>query len=181
MLIRVPPGTEAGEHDTASSSGADTTTTSDADVTGRAWRWRGTTAPVPRSWQELGAALERARRHLIATRPATFHRWRHARPFWSGLWTMLAAAIMLYAPLSALQVVLAGNGVWPGILVGSLVLICGATLWLDLQLTHFLGAVIILLSLVSFITNTFGGFLIGMVLGITGGALALAWQPQRPD
>ena len=105
-----------------------------------------------------------------------FRDWRHSRPFWAGAWTLLGGVVMLYAPASALQVVMSGNGVWPGVLVSGLVLICAVALWIELHLVRLLGCVIILLSLVSFVTNTFGGFMLGMLMGITGGALALAWE-----
>jgi hypothetical protein len=35
----------------------------------------------------------------------------------------------------------------------------------------------VLASLVSFITSDLGGLLLGMLLGIIGGALAFAWSP----
>jgi hypothetical protein len=107
----------------------------------------------------------------------TFGDWRRTRPFWAGVWTLIGGAVLVYAPMSAFQIVLTGNGVWPGILVGALVMLCGVALWFELQLIRFLGCVIILVSLVSFVTSTFGGFMLGMLLGITGGALALAWEP----
>ena len=109
-----------------------------------------------------------------------FRGWRGARPFWAGVWALLGGVVMLYPPVSALQVVLSGNGVWPGLTIGGLVIISAVMLWFDLRLVHFLGSVIIFLSLISFVTNTFGGFLLGMLSGIAGGALALAWEPPAP-
>jgi len=110
-----------------------------------------------------------------------FRGWRGARPFWAGVWALVGGVVMLYPPVSALQVVLSGNGVWPGLTIGGLVIISAVMLWFDLRLVHFLGSVIIFLSLISFVTNTFGGFMLGMLAGIAGGALALAWEPPlRP-
>ncbi|TMB87084.1 MAG: hypothetical protein E6J45_12935 [Chloroflexi bacterium] len=93
-----------------------------------------------------------------------FRGWRGARPFWAGVWALVGGVVMLYPPVSALQVVLSGNGVWPGLTIGGLVIISALMLWFDLRLVHFLGSVIIFLS-----------------LSIAGGALALAWEPPlRP-
>lgn len=41
-----------------------------------------------------------------------------------------------------------------------------------------LGFLIITLSLASFITSNLGGFLLGMLLAMFGGAMAMAWTPR---
>lgn len=106
-----------------------------------------------------------------------FSRWRHARPFWGGLWTILGGSLIAYVPATAFKFVFATTTVGLGITVGVIVAVCGLLVWLQPQLRVLLGIVIILMSLLSFITSDFGGLLLGMLLGIVGGSLAIAWAP----
>jgi len=110
-----------------------------------------------------------------------FRRFRRTRPFWAGVWTMLGGAVLTYVPGTSIKFVFAlGNLLWAGILVGALVLLFGLFLWLQPQFRYILGTLIILLSLFSFVTSDFGGFFIGMLLGMIGGSLAIAWVPNAP-
>ncbi len=107
-----------------------------------------------------------------------FKRFRKTRPFWAGIWAILGGLLILYGPLMSIKVILvAGQVVWMGILVGALVAVCGLFLWIELHLRRLIGALIVLLGLVSLITSDFGGFFIGMLLALVGGSMALAWRP----
>jgi hypothetical protein len=110
-----------------------------------------------------------------------FRRWRRSRPFWGGLWAILGGAICALGPASAIKLLIAaGTTVWLGVLVGVLISIFGLFLWFSPQQRHLFGVLIAVLSVVSLITSDFGGFLIGMLLGITGGAMGFAWVPTEP-
>ena len=110
-----------------------------------------------------------------------FRHWRRTRPFWGGLWSILGGLLMAVGPLSAIKVILvAGQVVWMGITVGVLVAVFGLFLWFAPSQRQIAGVLIVVLSLVSFITSDFGGFLIGMILGLTGGAMGFAWTPRSP-
>jgi len=110
-----------------------------------------------------------------------FRRWRRTRPFWGGLWAILGGAICALGPASAIKLLIAsGTTVWMGILVGLLISIFGLFLWFAPQQRHLVGVLIAVLSVISLITSDFGGFLIGMLLGITGGAMGFAWVPAQP-
>lgn len=114
--------------------------------------------------------------NLKSTRRARFRHWRRTRPFWGGLWAVLGGLLMLVGPLTAIKVILvAGQVVWMGITVGAAVSIFGLFLWFAPSQRQMAGVLIVILSLVSFITSDFGGFLIGMILGLTGGAMGFAW------
>jgi hypothetical protein len=131
------------------------------------------TAPVRRRRKYARYGPHRAR--------AAFRRWRRSRPFWAGLLVLLGGAIITWGPASAYKVILtAGDVVWEGILVGALIVIFGFFLWFQPSMRHFFGVLIVVLSLVSFITSDVGGFFIGMMLAMTGGAMGFAWVPVEP-
>ncbi len=110
-----------------------------------------------------------------------FRRWRRTRPFWGGLWAILGGLICAMGPASAIKLlVAAGTTVWLGVLVGVLISIFGLFLWFAPQQRHLFGVLIAVLSVLSLITSDFGGFAVGMLLGITGGAMGFAWVPARP-
>jgi len=110
-----------------------------------------------------------------------FRRWRRSRPFWGGFLTVLAGSIITLGPPSAYKVMLqAGDVIWEGILVGALITVLGLFLWYQPAMRHFFGVLIVILSLVSFITSDIGGFLIGMTLAMTGGSMGFAWVPVDP-
>ncbi|WP_017592622.1 DUF6114 domain-containing protein [Nocardiopsis potens] len=115
-----------------------------------------------------------------------FRDWRRSRPFWGGLLLIIAAVEMLVAP-SAQSLILPLNLViYAGIagisvyLVSLLLIALGLLVWVQPQQRMFYGVVGTLLSIASFVTANFGGFVIGMLLGIVGGALVFSWEPARP-
>jgi uncharacterized protein DUF6114 len=109
-----------------------------------------------------------------------FRRWRRTRPFWAGIWAMIGGLIVLYGPLMSIKVILvAGQIVWMGILVGALIALAGLFLWFEHGLSRLLGVLIVLLGLVSLITSDFGGFIIGMLFSLVGGSMAFAWRPLQ--
>lgn len=108
-----------------------------------------------------------------------FRHWRRTRPFWGGLWSIVGGLLILAGPLSAVKVILvAGQVVWMGIAVGVLVTVFGLFLWFAPSQRQVAGVLIVVLALISFITSDFGGFLLGMILGLTGGAMGFAWVPK---
>jgi uncharacterized protein DUF6114 len=93
---------------------------------------------------------------------------------------MIGGLIVLSGPLMSIKVILvAGQVVWMGILVGALIALAGLFLWFEHGLSRLLGVLIVLLGLVSLITSDFGGFIIGMLLSLVGGSMAFAWRPLQ--
>jgi hypothetical protein len=128
------------------------------------------------------------RRRRAARRPpgrrAAWRAWRRSRPFWGGLLLLLAGLEMLLIPLSGVLVkgqiklvLYVGIGGVFGILIGGLLIACGLALWYNPAHKTFYGIAGVLLALLSFIGTNLGGFFIGMLLGIIGGALGFAWTP----
>ncbi|MEU5877461.1 DUF6114 domain-containing protein [Spirillospora sp. NPDC047279] len=110
--------------------------------------------------------------------PHGFRRWRRTRPFWGGVFAVLGGIELIAIPLAPMPVTIhqgmAGVASW---LIGALLVVAGALLWFQPAQRSFFGILAVLLSLASFLTSNFGGFLLGMILGLVGGAIGFAWTP----
>ncbi|MUL42212.1 hypothetical protein FZ103_13650 [Streptomonospora sp. PA3] len=115
-----------------------------------------------------------------SARPA-FRGWRRSRPFWGGLLITLAGIVIIAAPaLNPLDLIVQqGIAGISGYFVGVLLMAVGVLVWLQPPQRFFYGIAAVLLSLISFVTSNFGGFVFGMLFGMVGGALAIAWVPDR--
>jgi Family of unknown function (DUF6114) len=71
-----------------------------------------------------------------------------------------------------------------GYLVPVISLVCGILLLINPTQRMFYAVLAIILALLSWVTSNLGGFFVGMILGVIGGALALAWtttgEPRSP-
>lgn len=106
---------------------------------------------------------------------------RRTRPFWGGLFSIVGGLEILAIPLLPLplliQVGIAGIS---RLLMGILMMVMGLSMWVAPKYRGFAGIATILFALASFVTSNLGGFLIGMLLGLVGGALGFAWMPYAP-
>jgi hypothetical protein len=121
----------------------------------------------------------------VVSRRAAFRRWRRTRPFWGGFLLLLAGIELLLIPLSGIfihgavkLVVYIGIGGVFGVLLGVLLIACGLLLWLNPVHRTFYAIAGVLLAVLSFIASNFGGFFIGMLLGIIGGSMGFGWAPS---
>lgn len=114
-----------------------------------------------------------------------FRVWRWQRPFWAGLLTILAGGPIAYFPYAHLNIggltlamaTTAGAG---SLIIGVLLVVLGLTMWFQAVARVFAGVATIMLALVSLVVSNLGGFLTGFLLGLIGGALAVAWGPGNP-
>lgn len=113
--------------------------------------------------------------------------WRRSRPFWGGLLLMLGGVELLFIPLEdvfmrgAVGVVLQmGIGGVSGVLIGAVLTACGLLLWFDPGHRMFYGVVGVLGGVVSLPATNFGGFFIGLLLGVIGGSMAFGWTDVPP-
>ncbi|WP_043682974.1 DUF6114 domain-containing protein [Streptomyces xylophagus] len=121
----------------------------------------------------------------FARRRLQFRAWRGTRPFWAGLFVMLGGLPIAYFPYAHLQVghltlamaTTAGAG---SLIIGVLLVVLGFSLWFQKHVRTFAGVAAILLALVSIPVSNLGGFLIGFLLAMVGGALAVSWAPGAP-
>ncbi|ASY32715.1 MULTISPECIES: DUF6114 domain-containing protein [unclassified Streptomyces] len=121
------------------------------------------------------------RLHVWRTR---FRDWRGTRPFWAGVLTLLGGIPIAYIPYNDLKLgqltvrmsTTAGAG---SLIIGVLLITLGLTMWYQAQVRVFAGVAAILLALVSLPVSNFGGFVVGFLLALFGGSLALAWVPDK--
>jgi hypothetical protein len=114
-----------------------------------------------------------------------FRAWRGTRPFWAGLFVLIGGFPIMYFPYAHLQVghltlamsTTAGAG---SLIIGVLLVVLGFSLWFQKHSRVFSGVAAILLALVSIPVSNFGGFVIGFLFALIGGAMAVSWAPGRP-
>ena len=106
----------------------------------------------------------------------SFWIWRRSRPFWGGLLVMIGASEMLLSEQDLLSVVphIGIQGL-AGYLIPAHLLLMGVLLWLNPAERTIYSLIAIFLALWSWTTSNLGGFFVGMLLGMVGGALAFAW------
>lgn len=112
-----------------------------------------------------------------------FRRWRRSRPFWGGLLLLLAGLeLFLSANLTIgdLEVHLGPEG-FLSYLLPLLLILCGVLTWVTPGQRLFYGILGLLAAVYSLVGLNLGGFALGMILGIAGGALVVAWSPVRPQ
>ncbi|WP_328470091.1 DUF6114 domain-containing protein [Actinoplanes sp. NBC_00393] len=110
-----------------------------------------------------------------------FGRWRRGRPFWGGLLLVLSGLEMFFSAnmeLDNIEIHIGPQG-FLSYLLPTIMLVCGALIWFTPAQRLFYGIVATLTALYSFVGLNLGGWIIGMLLGIVGGALAIAWGPPR--
>ncbi|MGW0770995.1 DUF6114 domain-containing protein [Streptomyces sp. NPDC002676] len=118
----------------------------------------------------------------FTTRRLQFRAWRGSRPFWAGLFVMIGGVPIMYFPYAHLQLghltlamsTTAGAG---SLIIGVLLEVLGISLWFQKHVRTFAGVAAILLALVSIPVANFGGFGMGFLFALIGGAMAVAWVP----
>ncbi|MFJ4688181.1 DUF6114 domain-containing protein [Streptomyces sp. NPDC091377] len=114
-----------------------------------------------------------------------FRSWRGTRPFWAGLFVMLGGLPIAYFPYANIRIghltlamaTTAGAG---SLIIGVLLVVLGFSLWFQKHVQVFAGVAAILLALVSIPVSNLGGFLIGFLFALVGGAMAVAWADGVP-
>jgi len=114
-----------------------------------------------------------------------FRAWRGTRPFWAGLFVLFSGFPIAYFPYAHLQVghltlamaTTAGAG---SLNIGVMLCVLGVSLWFQKHVRTFAGVAAILLGLVSIPVANLGGFLIGFLFALIGGAMAVSWAPGAP-
>ncbi|MFE5144022.1 DUF6114 domain-containing protein [Streptomyces fagopyri] len=120
--------------------------------------------------------------HYLQVFRRNFRSWRGERPFWAGLFVLLGGFPIAYFPYANLQIghltlamsTTAGAG---SLIIGVLLGVLGISLWFQRHVRTFAGVAAILLALVSIPVANLGGFLIGFLFALVGGAMAVSWAP----
>ncbi|WP_245853008.1 DUF6114 domain-containing protein [Natrinema ejinorense] len=118
----------------------------------------------------------------IATRWQRFTRWRLQRPFLGGMLLCIAGVLIAWVPMQILPEIIFIGGEMAGFLAigaafGVFVFLTGVFALYRPELADVIGVVGVALSILS-IFGSLGGLLVGMLLGIIGGNLCLAWKPD---
>ncbi|WEG14826.1 DUF6114 domain-containing protein [Pullulanibacillus sp. KACC 23026] len=108
--------------------------------------------------------------------------WIKKRPFKGSLLLFLSGLIILFIPISMIPVALMpGSFSILGIVFGGLVVLLGILGFTFPDQSSIIGVLAIFFACLSLI-GALGGFLIGTLLGIIGGAYCFAWKaPANPD
>jgi hypothetical protein len=97
------------------------------------------------------------------------------------VWTLLAGLEIMSIPLAPLPLMMhEGIAGVSGGLMGVFLTVLALTLWFAPGHRVFAGIATLVFAVASLILSNFGGFAAGFLLGILGGAMAVAWVPQAP-
>src|SRR5699024_4989414 len=108
-----------------------------------------------------------------------FKKWRNQRPLWGATLRLLAGLRILYIPLQLYAIALIPVGlVFIGALFAGVTLIIGTVAYIDPQFCTVCGVSTIFLSVLSSM-GALGGFIVGTILGIVGGAFLIAWSQEE--
>ncbi|MET8807709.1 DUF6114 domain-containing protein [Streptomyces sp. NPDC004546] len=111
---------------------------------------------------------------------AAFRGWRARRPFWGGLLLALAGGEILLTEKASLKVVMhIGMQGLAGYLLPTLMALLGLLILFNPAQRLFYSITGVLLSLGTWVTSNLGGFLIGLLLGVTGSCLTFGWLPDQ--
>lgn len=118
-------------------------------------------------------------------RLARFAEWRRNRPFVPGLLVLLSGVVImtpayLTLRISDLLVMISTLSGVSTLFLGVAQIMFALGIWLKPATAPYLGVFAILVSLVALPASNIGGFLLGSLLGIFGGAFALAWESGEP-
>src|SRR5262245_19797897 len=143
-------------------------------MTGHQWQY-----PSKEQAMSVDAAAPHDSRIRHARR--AFRKWRKSRPFWGGLLLILAGLEIFYSGnlnLGNIQIHLGLIG-FKSYIIPLVVVLCGVLTWVTPSQRLFYGIVGNAAVVYSIVSVNLGGFLIGLLLGIFGGALSIAWVPDK--
>ena len=107
-----------------------------------------------------------------------FARWRGTRPFWGGVWTIVAGIYLwglTAAPIGV--VVIQGVAGVSAIVICLVYVLLTLVAWSQPQLRVVTGGIVIVLALAAILLTNLGGFIVGTLMGLHGGASMIAWKP----
>lgn len=115
-----------------------------------------------------------------------FTRWRKQRAFGAGLLMILSGVVILVPTylsleISNIQIQISTLGGVSTLVIGILLIVCGLMTWFRGEGRILTGVAAMILGIVALPQSNFGGFVIGTMLALIGGALALAWTPESKE
>lgn len=116
-----------------------------------------------------------------------FGAWRRGRPFVAGLLMVLSGVVIMVPAylsfeVSNIQVQISSMSGVSTLVIGALLITCGLMTWFRGDGRILTGVTALILGVVALPASNFGGFILGTLLAIVGGAMALSWSPgERPS
>lgn len=105
-----------------------------------------------------------------------FTDWRRSCPFLGGVLTIAAGVeLMVVVSVAPGLIRVIGAGAHLSWLFGVLLMVAGVTMLCQPALRYFAGSATLVLGLLSLVLANLGGFLLGAVLAVVGGALGVSW------
>ncbi|QLK27312.1 DUF6114 domain-containing protein [Natrinema zhouii] len=117
----------------------------------------------------------------VKSRWNRFNDWRTQRPFMGGVLLCLAGFLITWVPMQILPDLIFIGGQMAGFLtigalIGVFVFLTGVYALYRPARSHEIGVIGVVLSIFS-LFGSLGGLFVGMLLGILGGNLCIAWKP----
>jgi hypothetical protein len=124
--------------------------------------------------------------HYLTVHRRGFRTWRGNRPFWAGLFTILGGLPIAYFPyanmhLGNMTIAMSTTAGAGSLIIGVLLVTLGLTMWFHHIVRVFAGVAAILLALISIPVANIGGFVIGFLFALLGGALSISWAPGEAE
>ncbi|MFB6172614.1 MAG: DUF6114 domain-containing protein [Haloarculaceae archaeon] len=116
----------------------------------------------------------------VDDRRSRFATWRSQRPFWGGVLLCLAGLVIGWVPAQFAGELMFVGGTFTviGLVFAAFVFLAGAFALYRPDLSTILGISGVALAILSLL-GALGGLFVGMLVGIVGGNLCVAWTP--PD
>jgi hypothetical protein len=128
----------------------------------------------------MPSIIEALRRFRASTPMRVFREFRWTRPFWAAVLVLIAAfelAVLPVGPTDAL--IKAGTNAFLGLICAAVLAVMALVLLFLPSQRVLAGLITVVVSLSSFPLSNLGGFVIGMLLGVLGGSMAVGWVPDR--
>ncbi|WP_027342016.1 DUF6114 domain-containing protein [Hamadaea tsunoensis] len=111
-----------------------------------------------------------------------FTAWRRGRPFWGGLLSILAGIEIFSSTqqsIGEMDIKVGMEGMQAYVIPLALVF-AGFLAWFTPAQRHFYGLLVPVIAVYALIGVNFGGWFVGTILGMIGGAMIFAWSPAPP-
>lgn len=121
---------------------------------------------------------------MPSANPSGFGHWRRNRPFGAGLFMLLSGIIMIVPAYLSFEVsniviqVSTISGV-STLLIGALLITSGPMTWFKPDTRLLTGVASLILGIVALPMSNIGGFVLGTLCAVIGGALALSWTEEE--
>lgn len=110
-----------------------------------------------------------------------FRAFRRTRPFWGGFWLLIGGWLVLRVDEVPLRLAFAkGMESFGGILTGGGMILCGLIVWFAPTQRYVAGLIGLVFAIGSLVAANLGGLFVGMLAGIIGGAMSVAWGEKKP-